>query len=379
MIREAFGKLDEYCSSQSYGGWDLYDGLNSILFKKIPFFKSDFMRLVWIQLFKQSPVNLRPITFVPKGINAKGLALFASGMIQLKRYEEAEQLLKQLLAIKCAEKWGISWGYNFPWQARAFYVPAGTPNIVTTVFVANAFLDMFEATEDYDYLQMAKGSGEFILHHLLLFEKESAICFGYIPGEPARVHNANMLGGAFLGRLFKHTGDKALYDKSKKSFSYSMNAMTSDYYWHYGERSHHSFIDNFHTGFNLVALKSWICSTGDNIWEKDLARAYNAYLNTFWLEDGCPKYYNDRLYPIDIHCSAQGIVTCLKLERYDERSFSFAKKIAQWAINNMQDRKGFFYCQKTRYYTNRIPYIRWAQAWMFYALALYISKRGEEK
>lgn len=48
-------------------------------------------------------------------------------------------------------------------------------------------------------------------------------------------------------------------------------------------------------------------------------------------------------------------------------------KIAKWAINNMQDNKGYFYYQKTRWYTNKIPYMRWSQAWMFYALAQFLS------
>ncbi len=79
------------------------------------------------------------------------------------------------------------------------------------------------------------------------------------------------------------------------------------------------------------------------------------------------------LYPIDIHCSAQGIVTCIKLKDYNERSLDMAYRIAGWAIENMQDREGYFYYQKTRWHTNRIPYIRWSQAWMFYALSKLIS------
>ena len=89
----------------------------------------------------------------------------------------------------------------------------------------------------------------------------------------------------------------------------------------------------------------------------------------FWLEDGSAKYYHNSLYPGDIHCSAQGIVTCLKLREHDDRSVSIAKKIAKWAIGNMQDKEGYFYYQKTRWYTNKIPYMRWSQAWMFYALS----------
>ena len=59
----------------------------------------------------------------------------------------------------------------------------------------------------------------------------------------------------------------------------------------------------------------------------------------------------------------------MKLEKFDDISRPMADKIARWALENMQDKKGYFYYQKTKWYTNRIPYIRWSQAWMFYALA----------
>jgi hypothetical protein len=103
-----------------------------------------------------------------------------------------------------------------------------------------------------------------------------------------------------------------------------IKALRPDCSWPYGERHHHRFVDNFHTGFNLVALHDWMESTGDYCWQEQLLRAYHYFLNTFWLEDGCPKYFNNSLYPIDIHCSAQGIVTCLKLQKLDERSLPLA-------------------------------------------------------
>jgi hypothetical protein len=154
---------------------------------------------------------------------------------------------------------------------------------------------------------------------------------------------------------------------------YSMDAMTDDAMWPYGERSHHRFMDNFHTGYNLVALKSWMDDTGDASWLNSMERAYRRFLKRFWLEDGCPKYYHDNVYPIDIHCSAQGILTCLALADSHPESLPMARKIATWAIENMQDESGHFYYQKTKHFTNKIPYMRWSQAWMFYALARLLS------
>jgi hypothetical protein len=74
-----------------------------------------------------------------------------------------------------------------------------------------------------------------------------------------------------------------------------------------------------------MALKTWIDCAGEQTWQGKLEKAYERYLNLFWLKDGCPKYYHDTLYPIDIHCSAQGIVTFLKLSEYHPKSREMAE------------------------------------------------------
>lgn len=373
MVENSFRLLDQYVQEEGYKGWDLFDGLNSLSFKKSPFYAYEIPRLIWIQFFKRSPINFRKIARVPKEYNAKGLGLFASGLIYAGKIDKARLLLDQLQKMVCPGYAGDCWGYNFDWQARAFYVPVGKPNIVTTVFVANAFLDYFDKTGDGSALAFGINAGDFILNHLILFEDGEKLCFAYIPGERTRVHNANMLGASLLGRIYSYTNNSQYLEKSRKSMAYSMSALRDDFSWPYGELHHHQFVDNFHTGFNLVALKEWMVFTSDWKWEKELKNTYDYFLDTFWKDNGCPKYYNNSLYPIDIHCSAQGIVTCLKLEEYNENSFYKAQKIAEWAVNNMQDRQGYFYYQELRFFKNKISYIRWAQAWMYYALALYIS------
>ena len=359
-----------------YAGWDLFDGLNSRLFKASPLQKSRLFRLAWIQFFKNAPINFRAIAGVPKQRNPKGLGLCASALLRLGRTSDAEGLLLDLLAISSCGYSGMSWGYNFDWQARAFFVPKGKPNLVTTVFVAQAFLDAYEKSANEKWLAPALGAATFIAENLVL---EPGPCLAYIPGETARVHNANMLGAALLARVCAATGKKCFSALSEAAMAYSMSALREDFTWPYGERDHHQFVDNFHTGFNLEALYDWMAATGDRRWEGALRGAYRYYLDNFWLPDGCPKYYHDRLYPIDIHCSAQGIVTCLKLRDYDPQSLETARRIAAWAIAHMQDAGGYFCYQQTRWYTNKIPYIRWSQAWMLYALSHLLEAERQEQ
>jgi len=379
LIKSSFQSLYSYCSRNDYKGYDLFDGLNSRLLKATPLYNVKLFRLAWIQFFKHFPVNLRPVVLVPKGYNAKGLALFASGLLQVGNVEESRILYALLKKMTCTGYVGTSWGYNFDWEARAFYVPQGKPNLVTTVFVADSFLDYFYKTGDTEALTLVRGACKFLLKHLLLFEDESSLCFGYIPGEETRVHNANMLGAALLSRVYAQTREDILLEKSRKAMAYSVKALQNDFSWPYGERHHHRFTDNFHTGFNLVSLYDWMKNTGEYCWQKELEGAYKYFLDTFWEEDGRPRYYNNSLYPIDIHCSAQGILTCLKLRSVDKRSTEMIERIVCWAIENMQDKDGFFYYQKTKLYMNRIAYIRWAQAWMFRALSALVAESKEKE
>ncbi len=373
MIQASFQRLERYCREQGYAGWDVFDGLNSRLMAGSLLFRSRLVRLAWIQLFKKSPLNLRRVTRVSPSPNPKGLSLFASGMIAKGCLRDAEVLLSRLKAMRSAGYAGSCWGYNFPWQAKAFYVPCGKPNAIVTIFAAQAFLDHYEKTGNRDSLGIAAESCDFLIDRLVLHEDHEQLCFGYIPDETARVHNVNMLAAALLGRVYRHAGQAAWLEKSRKAMAYSMAALDDERLWPYGELPHHRFIDNFQTGYNLVGLHDWQNATGESRWCEQLKRAYEKFLEVFWMPDGRPKYFHDQLYPIDIHCTAQGIITCVKLRQFSSRSIADAFRIADWAIANMQDETGFFHFQKTRWLTNRIPYMRWSQAWMFYALSLLLE------
>src|SRR5688500_15424672 len=82
-IRDAADALLSYCRENRWAGWDPFDGLNSPLFS-FRLLQSRWPRLVFIQGFKRSPVNLRKLFRVPKEVNPKGLALFASAAMKLE-------------------------------------------------------------------------------------------------------------------------------------------------------------------------------------------------------------------------------------------------------------------------------------------------------
>ena len=89
-FERAFDELAAWCRARRYAGSDPFDALNSRLFQATPLRRSRLARLAWTQLFKRSPVNLRPLALVPPGRNAKGTALFALAWLSRLRAARLE-------------------------------------------------------------------------------------------------------------------------------------------------------------------------------------------------------------------------------------------------------------------------------------------------
>ncbi|HEY5535399.1 MAG TPA: delta-aminolevulinic acid dehydratase [Ignavibacteria bacterium] len=379
-IEQAFIKLKNYCASESFKGFDPYDGLNSTLFQAIPFVsKNRLARLAWIQLFKRSPLNLRVISGVKKDYNPKALGLFLSGYCNLyKQVKEPEYLDKinffsgQLSSMVTKSYSGACWGYNFDWQAKAFFQPKNTPTVVATTFIASALLDAYEITGEDQLVKMVRSACDFILKDLnRTYDDKGNFAFSYSSLDKAVIFNASLLGSRLLARVYSFTHENELLVPAEKSVAFCCDYQKNDGSWSYGTLDFHQWIDNFHTGYNLECIADYVKYSGDNNFEGHLAKGFDYYIKTFFTNEGVPKYYNNSVYPIDIHASAQMIITLAKLGKFQEYR-NLAVKVLNWTIDNMQSDKGYFYYQINKYFSSRIPYMRWAQAWMFYALSEYL-------
>jgi hypothetical protein len=100
-----------------------------------------------------------------------------------------------------------------------------------------------------------------------------------------------------------------------------------------------------------------------------MMRGYEYWKRTFFLPAGTPKYYNHKTLPLDIQCCSQAIDTLVFFSDRDSESLALAIKVAQWTIENMQDRSGYFYYRRyASWLTNRTPTLHWGQATMLCAL-----------
>jgi rhamnogalacturonyl hydrolase YesR len=378
-LTESLSRLRKYCEAEDFKGYDPYDGLNSRFFKAIPFIsKNRIARLVWIQFFKRSPLNLRTITGVKKEYNPKAMGLFLSSYCQLYKTEAKQEYLDKCnffidqINNSVSEGYsGACWGYNFDWQARAFFQPKGTPTVVASTFIANALLDAYEITRDEQLLKTARSTCDFVLKDLnRTYDEKVNFAFSYSPVDKSVVFNASLLGSRLLSRVYSFTNEKELIEAAKSSVNYCCDYQRADGSWGYGTLPFHQWVDNFHTGYNLECIADYMKFSGDQVYSGNINRGFDYYINTFFTSEGIPKYYNTSVYPIDVHAPAQMVITLAKLGKFKEYK-PVMDNVLNWTIDHMQSPKGFFYYQVNKYFSSKIPYMRWAQAWMFYALSTY--------
>jgi len=379
--REVTLQLLNYCRTHDWAGYDPYDALNSRLFNALPFLQFKMARLAFTQVLKRSPVNVRPLLLIPRTQNPKGLSLFLAALLKLQRAgivsdgTQASGLAQRLLDLRTEKMEYFCWGYNFPWQTRIALVPRWCPNIICTTFAANALLDLYGEAKESRYLEAARSAAQFILDVLFWRENDSLGCFSYTPLWRSTVHNANLLGAALLCRVSHESGERKFLEPALMAARYSAGKQYPDGSWDYGESDSPSqrWKDNFHTGYNLCALRNIARYAETTEFDGQIALGFRFYRDHFFAEGGVPKYYHNATFPIDIHCVAQSIITLLELKDLESDNVELTDSVLGWAVQNMWDKKGYFYAQKLPYFSMRIPYMRWAQAWMLLSLATFLE------
>ena len=378
-------KLFAWCRKNDFAGYDPFDALNSRLFQATPLAKSRTSRLLFTQLTKRSPVNLRTLARVPREKNAKGIALFALAALANHRRKPtdetestARELLTELLQLQIKGYSGVAWGYNFDWQSRNFFAPRGTPTIVPTAFAARAFVEASDVFQDSDYLATARSVCDFIINDLnRTVATGEELCFSYSPNDQTQIFNASLFAAETLAAVGSRIGETRYCELAIRAAAFVIRHQADDSSWTYGTAVTQQWIDNFHTAYVLSSLNRIRngCHSKDELIINAIRGGYDFWRKSFFLADGWPKYYHDQLHPADSHAAATAIVTLTELQDLDDGALPLAEKIAAWSIANLRDASGYFYYQRRRLVTVRTPFMRWTQAWMLYALARLLEEK----
>jgi len=386
-IRGSLDRLEAWVQRVEWKAYDTFDGLASPYAGALTF-GNPFLKQVWQQGVRRFPPNLRPLLGIKPGMSSKAMGFFAQGYLRLYQtrgdvmdLEKMQFCLDWLIQHHSPGFKGLSWGNHFDYQHRAGSIPKGTPTIVWTGLIGHAFLDAYEALGELRYLKTAGRICDFIADELGMSKFEDSVYLHYYPGAGHFVHNSNMIGASLLARTQRHKDNKRWLDLSRKAVRWTMRHQMPNGAWYYGVGPKFAWVDSFHTAYVLESLDIFNRYTDDQEYTGNLEKGYRFYVETFFDEDGTPRYYDRKMRPLDIQCASQGIQTLVNLRRLHPESINVAKRVTSWVIRNMQARDGYFYYRKYPLITNKTPTMHWGQATMFAALAVleqYLASAADQ-
>jgi rhamnogalacturonyl hydrolase YesR len=384
-VTESLSLVQQWVEARDYKGYDPGDGLTSWL--RPLTLRNLFAERLLQQLIWKSPWNLRPLAGVKPLDSTKGRGFMAWGyLLRFKLTgdsafrDKAIGCLNWLIANKSPKNSEYCWGNHFDFASRGGRIPAQEPTIVWSALIGQAFLEAYEQLGDEQYLAVA----ERICNWFLKLPREqmpAGTCISYHGLFQSSIHNSNLLGAALLARTWTQTRREELLALAREAVRYSCHHQLPDGAWWYGEEPKYHWIDNFHTGYNLDSIKRYVEATGDHLFQENLRRGYRYFVETFFEASGCPRYYHNKTYPVDIQSAAQGIDTFCLLSDEFPTSLNLAANVAQWTISNLLDQSGYFYYRKYPFVISRTPYFHWGQATMFKALAhlLFVTAKRDER
>ncbi len=371
----ALTRLREWVEVRDYAGYDPYDILNA---KRLPdVFRRRLFDWVLIQTTKRVPSNVfRRILAVPPSKNPKALGLFLSGYCDLARcgietFDRAAYLKNELKRLHSPNEKYFCWGYDWDYVSlRGSNMRAFRPNSIASVFCGMALLDMAEVFHDTEALEMAGSVAQFFVEMLNRpVDTPRHLCFSYTPENETRIFNTSALVGAFLSRVALFHNRMHYMQLARRAIQYLADQQHGDGSWSYGASRRQKWVDNFHTGYNLCAILDYQNASGDTSFHKVLKHGYDFYQREMFTSEGAAKYYDDATYPIDIHACAQALIVFCNCVTVFPGADVRTKQVLRWTLEKMQSPDGSFYYQRHRLWTNRMPYMRWGQAWMFRAMA----------
>lgn len=277
-VHDSLTAVQRWIENQEYRGYEPFDGLSSWA---RPLVRGNLLgeRLLQ-QLIRQSPLNLRPLLGVWPKESTKGRGYMAAGYVTQYRVTGQQETLDKALAClewldrhKVARFEHHSWSNHFDFASRAGRYTKDDPIIVWTSLIGHAFLDAFEVTGLDWLLRVADSACNWILA-LPRERTDSGECISYLAHIQVSIHNANMLGAGLLARTARHTGRRECLRVARSAMEYSCVRQKPDGSWWYAEGSDNHWIDNFHTGYNLDALKHYLDSTGDVTFRENFEKGW---------------------------------------------------------------------------------------------------------
>jgi hypothetical protein len=299
-----------------------------------------------IQAHARAPFDIRRVYRRRNPLIPKALGVFASvGLRAHRLWGQARPFELATQALSLLDTNSIAWGYPWDMQTRWSFYPANTPNVVATTFTASALLEA-----GGEHADRAREAARWALRELWT---EPEGYFGYHPGRPANIHNANLLGAWLI-----HVGGVGGDDRVQRAVERTLAAQRPDGSWPYGEAANLGWSDSFHTGYVLICLdrmRDVDARVGEAV-----ARGAAAY-ERFFDASGRAHLWATKAYPEDGHSAGTGLTTLALLHRRGLVRQALVERVARRVLDAGL-RRGHVVHRRYRRGRTTVRYLRWCDA-----------------
>lgn len=382
-------ELLETIERENYQGYDPYD------FYLSPYSRFFPKSILFLHLQKFSPINIRPLLGIKKGMVTKVYGLMLDSYINLytlthdERYKKETQDMYRLMMdaaiVNTTEELG--WGRNYPFKTGGEIHDNKKPLVYLDSRLGLSLIHYYDITHDEAILNDVKRVVTNLLRTGRVLKKDGYSFIGYSPDKNTRLtFNASMVAVELMMKYLDRSGqatcvidDIDICQLSHDVVRTMVHFQEPDGSWTYGFSSTgKTFMQkDFHQGFVIDSLYHVLSLVSDaELKEKGIStyeKGYQFLKNVQIGKDGEFFWRYPQKYPIDIHNQAQGILS-LSVNREDQ-SLEALERIINYTFKHFWNKKKrCFYYQKWPFLKNRISYMRWCNAWMLYAQTEYLLK-----
>jgi hypothetical protein len=287
----------------------------------------------------------------------------------------AEELSRDLLLQSIPGYRGHCWGYPFDWQNVNGLMPRHTPHITATPYCFEAFLKLSDATNNSQYLDIARSIATFVSEDLNETPTgDNASAGSYTPYDNSKVVNASAYRTYVLFEAARRFNDKRFEEKGWRNLRFILESQLPNGAWLYAiDNPREAFIDHFHTCFVLKNLHKANAYLRDSRVTCSIRKGYDYYRTALFDAQNLPRSYAIRprlqLVRLEMYNVAEAIGLGALLRTEIPEAYELAHELARVVRERFQLSAGPFV---TRVHfagvKHCLPFLRWPQAQMFLAL-----------
>jgi len=325
------------------------------------------------------PFILKPFTRKTKSATTVALAASSYFMIYKlgkdKKYLDAGK--KQLAWLeKNASKGyaGYCWGLPFDWQCPGILFRKGTPCSTIFTYIIEAFQRGYALTKDELYLKVLRSITDFLIKDLNYTEIDKhRTRSSYTPLDNFAVVNASSYVAASLYLICskKHI---ALADKLVNYVLSQQNPDGSWDYWEKGRRKK-AVVDSLHQCYIIENLYLCYLRNRNGKIKYSLLKAIAFFENNLIQRDYSVRFSTTSARPLSLITHAETI-TMLSLLSADFNTMALSEKVLRSCAHNFRMKSSCFFMTSVAPFMNvKVPYFRWGQAQIAYAMVLHARVR----